>query len=108
MDESFKLIPFLIDSGGAFIIGGVFGGMLRHFFKLLGFIVGLQIALITYLDYIGFISIEWSNIESRFNILIESILQISKPEQTTQAVFMNTLGIFGGFALGFIVGFFYG
>ena len=108
MDDSFILLPFLIDTGGAFIIGGVFGGMLRHFFKLLGFIVGLQIALITYLDYIKFISIEWNSVERRFNILSDTILTIGKPEQTSQGVFMNTVGIFGGFALGFLIGFFYG
>jgi uncharacterized membrane protein (Fun14 family) len=108
MDDSFTLLPFLVDTGGSFMIGGIFGGMLRHLFKLLGFIVGLQIALITYLDYIEFISIEWNSLERRLDILADTILTIGKPDQTSQGVFMNTLGIFGGFLLGFIVGFFYG
>lgn len=106
--ESFKIVPFTIDTVGAFIIGGIFGGMLRNLFKLLGFIVGLQIALFTYLDHLEFIEIKWLNIESRFNIIIDSVTSLQKPDSVSQDVFFDTLGIFGGFALGFLIGFKYG
>lgn len=106
--ESFYIVPFAIDTVGAFTIGGIVGGMLRNLFKLLGFIIGLQIALFTYFDHLDFIEIKWLNIESRINIIIDSILLLQKPDSVSQDVFFDTLGIFGGFALGFLIGFKYG
>lgn len=106
--ESFNIIPFAIDSIGAFLIGGLFGGLLRNLFKLFGFVLGIQIALFAYLDHLNFISINWNDIESKFQIIIDSVIKLQQPNSISQDEFFDTMGIFGGFILGFIIGWKFG
>lgn len=103
--QQINIVSFATTTGGAIAIGGLFGIATKYLVKVMAFLFGLQIALITYLQHISVISIEWSNISDIINNIITAIQILSIPDGVSNQQLIETFGFFGGITVGFLVGY---
>lgn len=103
--QQIDIISFATTTGGAIAIGGLFGIATKYLIKVMAFLLGLQIALVTYLQHISVISIEWSNISNIIDNIITAIQILSIPDGVSNQQLIETFGFFGGITVGFLVGY---
>lgn len=90
---------------GAFLVGLLCGGMIKYLKRVMGFIIGVFIALITYLDFIDIITVEWDQINRDTSVVIDSIISLGQPDKYSTEEFTEVNGIAVGFVVGLIVGY---
>lgn len=98
----------IVTLGGSFLIGGMVGVIARNYFKILAFVLGAEIAFITYLQHLDLISIQWDNIQSIIDNVSRFLQTLQVPESAPEGSFGQSLAVVGGFAIGFAVGFKFG
>ena len=86
---------------GSLLIGGFCGGLARNLFKLVAFLIGIEIAFITYLQHLELIDINWSNIET----IIEDAISLVTGGSVSDGAFTKGGAVVGGFVIGFLIGF---
>jgi uncharacterized membrane protein (Fun14 family) len=69
---------FLFFAGGGFLFGAVAGYAIKKVMKIAAVIVGLFVAGLAYLSYIGWIDVKWTEMENATRSTLESV--------TTQAI----------------------
>lgn len=97
-----------ITAGGSFLIGGLAGVITRNYLKILAFILGAEIAFITYLQHLKLININWDNIDVIVDTTLEFITTLSVPDDAPEGAFTSAGVLLGGLVIGFIIGFKYG
>jgi uncharacterized membrane protein (Fun14 family) len=97
----------LATSGGAFIIGVFTGFAARRLINVFAFVVGIQVAFFTYLEYINLVTINWDFIERIISIFQEIFTTLRFPETVSSDELLNASGAVGGFAIGLFIGYFY-
>lgn len=103
-----NLMRVLTTGGGSLLIGLVCGGATKYLFRVIAFLAGLLISIIVYMEYIDFITIEWQNISSMVNLVVDSISVLGVPSQESSTEVLEVFGILGGFVLGFLIGYRFG
>jgi uncharacterized membrane protein (Fun14 family) len=99
---------FIITLGGSFLIGGMVGVIARNYFKVLAFVLGAEIAFITYLQHLDLINIQWNNIQSIVDNVSQFLQTLQVPEDAPDGSLGQSLAVVGGFVVGFTVGFKFG
>lgn len=94
-------------SGGAFIIGVLLGFTAKKLINVFAFIVGMQIAFFTYLEYINLVNINWNIIERIINSVQELVIKLQFPENMTDSELYNTSSTIVGLSIGLFIGYFY-
>lgn len=95
----------LITLVGSILIGGLVGTIARNYFKILAFVLGAEIAFITYLQHLDLVSIQWGNIQSIVDNLVQFAQTLQVPESAPEGSFGQSLAVVGGFTIGFVIGF---
>ncbi len=94
-------------TGGSFGIGLIIGFIFKKLVNVFAFIVGIQIALFMYLDYINIININWDLFNRIKDTLYEIIFALRFPDNVETVELYTSGGIVGGFIIGLFIGFFY-
>jgi len=94
-----------LTTGGAFLIGILVGGASKHLFNVFAFILGLNIIAVAYFEYIGYLSIQWANLESDLEILIDTVQNLGIPDGYEPSEVNGLLGMLIGLITGFLIGF---
>lgn len=102
------LFSLTVTGGGAFLIGLIIGGAMKHLFKVFAFLVGLKIAIIAYAEHINYLNIQWSQIGGDLDIFIAVIRSAGSPEGYEQAEVLDVFGILTGLLIGIAIGFRFG
>lgn len=100
------LYSILYSTGGAIIIGAIVGSIVRRMANVIAFIIGIQIALFVYLDYINLININLDVFTRVIETIRELFTKLSFPEHVETMEVYNAGGIVGGFIFGLIIGFY--
>lgn len=86
--------------GGATVAGGLAGWATKKALKIVAVLVGLQLAVMTFLQQRGFLTVQWDQLGS-------AIAAMSPPAAAVPAwvTTLSSFGIGGGFLAGALVGF---
>lgn len=87
--------------GGSALAGGVTGFAAKKLVKLVVALVGIQLAIVAYLDYRGILDVQWQAFDSALAGLHQSFQLVPSWLATVGA----TLPIGAGFVGGFLVAF---
>ncbi len=93
--------------GGSFGIGLIIGFISKKLVNVFAFIIGIQIALFAYLDYINVIDINWELFMKIRDTIYEIIFALRFPENVETTELYMSSGIIGSFIVGLFIGFFY-
>lgn len=92
-------------TGGATLAGGLAGFAAKKLLKLLALLVGLQFAFLAYLEHLELIHVNWDGLSEGTETFFEMVTTMSVPDGVGASEMATTGGAFGGFGLGFLVGF---
>lgn len=87
----------------SFVFGSILGLVTTKLSKLVPFLLGTNIAIISYFVYTDYISINWSTIETDISVIGSVVTVI---QQGTGQELYETSGMLLGFVIGFVVGYY--
>jgi len=99
---SFDPAQFGIQAGGGALVGGVIGYAAKKIVKLVAALVGVQLALLAYLEHQGIVSVDWSQLRSAASVTAPTA-NGGVPPFVADALSVLPAG--GGFTIGALAGF---
>lgn len=95
-----------MEFGGGALIGGIIGFAAKQVARIVALIVGLQLALLAFLESSGYIIVDWEALTG--GIVETSMTAAAEQPPDWLMGIVSTLSIGAGFTGGFLVGFRYG
>lgn len=89
-----------LNIGGAAVAGGIIGWAAKKMLKIVAVLVGLELALLAFLQQRGFITVHWDQLGSALSGLSASATSVP-----AWLPAVSSLGVGGGFLAGALVGF---
>jgi len=100
------IYSIITNVGSTFIVGLLTGFIFKKLINVIGLITGIQIAFITYLDYVDIININWNLLNKITNTIQSLILEFKIPEQTQTTEFYLFSSHLTALIIGILIGYY--